>query len=124
MRSLVNVGIGIEAGIETQADVERLAVSGLGGRVLRVLVEVVDEDPAAAAAHALALDRALDAAGIDAPRLHHGKGPATWAVMAQAEALGRDVRVGLEDVLTLPNGDPTPDNATLVNAAQALRRAA
>ncbi len=74
MRALLDAGIGVEAGIETEADVERLAVSGLGGRLLRVLVEVVDEDPAAAADHALALDRALDAAGVDAPRLHHGQG--------------------------------------------------
>jgi uncharacterized protein (DUF849 family) len=124
MRALLDADIGIEAGIETQADVERLAASGLGGQVLRVLVEVVDEDPTAAADHALALDRALDAAGIAAPRLHHGQGPATWAVMAQAEALGRDVRVGLEDVLTLPNGDAASDNAALMGAAQALRRAA
>ncbi len=44
--------------------------------------------------------------------------------MAQAEALGADVRVGLEDVLTLPNGDLAPDNAALMSAARALRRAA
>ncbi len=122
--ALLDAGIGIEAGIETEADVERLAVSGLGSRVLRVLVEVVDEDPGAATTHALALDRALDAVGVEAPRLHHGSGDATWAVIAQASQLGRDLRVGLEDVLTLPNGDLAPDNAALVGAAAAVRQAA
>jgi uncharacterized protein (DUF849 family) len=124
LRALLDADIGVEAGIETEADVERLVASGLGARVLRVLVEVVDEDPTAAASRALAIDRALDAASVLAPRLHHGQGPATWAVVAQAEALGRDTRVGLEDVLTLPNGDPAPDNATLISAALELRRAA
>lgn len=122
--ALLDAGIAIEAGIESEADVERLAASGLGDRVLRVLVEVVDEEPEQAARHALELDRALDAIGITAPRLHHGSGNATWAVIAQAGELGRDMRVGLEDVLTLPNGDLAPDNASLVGAAVAVRRAA
>lgn len=122
--SLLDAGIGIEAGIATEADVERLVSSGLGERVLRVLIEVEDEDPAAAAAHARALDLALDAAGVRAPRLHHGVGDATWVVIAQAADMGRDVRIGLEDVLTLPNGDLAPDNAALVGAAAAVRRAA
>lgn len=122
--ALLDAGIAIEAGIETQADVERLATSGLGNRALRVLVEVVDEDPEEAARHAYELDQALDAAGITTPRLHHGTGDATWAVIAQADELGRDMRVGLEDVLTLPNGDLAPDNAALVGAAVAVRRAA
>ncbi len=122
--ALLDAGIGIEAGIETETDVERLASSGLGARVLRVLIEVVDEDPNAAAAHALALDHALDDAGVRAPRLHHGSGDATWAVIAQAADLNRDLRIGLEDVLTLPNGDLAPDNAALVGAAAAVRQAA
>ncbi|HEY6780522.1 MAG TPA: 3-keto-5-aminohexanoate cleavage protein [Thermoleophilaceae bacterium] len=122
--ALLDTGIEIEAGIETEADVERLVASGLANRVLRVLIEVVDEDPEEAARHALELDRALDAHGVGAPRLHHGSGDATWAVIAQAGELGRDLRIGLEDVLTLPNGDLAPDNAALVGAAVAVRRAA
>jgi uncharacterized protein (DUF849 family) len=122
--ALLDSGIGIEAGIETEADVERLVSSGLDTRVLRVLIEVVDEEPTAAADHALALDRALDEAGVQAPRLHHGAGDATWAVIAQAADLGRDLRIGLEDVLTLPNGDLAPDNAALVGSAMAVRQAA
>ena len=37
-----------------------------------------------------------------------------------AVARGRDIRIGLEDVLTLPDGRPAPDNAALVTEA-ALR---
>ena len=53
----------------------------------------------------------LDGAGIDRPRLHHGYGPATWAVLAAAVPLGRDIRVGLEDVLELPGGEIAAGNA-------------
>ena len=92
--------------------------------MLRVLIEVVDEDPDAAAAHALALDRALDEAGVLRRACTTAAGDATWAVIAQAADLGRDLRIGLEDVLTLPNGDLAPDNAALVGAAVAVRQAA
>ena len=80
-----------------------------------MLVEIDDEglgaEPAVAAA--AAIDAVLDGAGIDRPRLHHGYGPATWAVLAAAVPLGRDIRVGLEDVLELPGGEIAPGNAAL-----------
>lgn len=124
MWALLERGIGIEAGLETEYDVERLAGSGLAHRVLRILVEVVDTDPAIAAEHALTIDRALDEVGVTAPRLHHGTGPATWTVVEQAIRRGREIRIGFEDVLTLPDGARAPDNAALVSAAMELRKAA
>jgi uncharacterized protein (DUF849 family) len=124
MRALLDRGIGIEAGLESVDDVERLVASGLAPDLLRVLVEVVDEQPDVAARHALAIDAALDRAGISTPRLHHGEGPATWAVLQQGYATGRDGRVGLEDVLTLPDGSVAPGNAALVRAAAGIRAAA
>jgi uncharacterized protein (DUF849 family) len=124
MWALLDAGIGVEAGIETEADVERLTGSGLADRVLRVLIEVVDSDPEQAARHALAIDRALEELGVTAPRLHHGAGMATWAVIAQAVRHDRDVRVGLEDVLVLPGGEAARDNVALVRAADELRQAA
>ena len=60
------------------------------------------------------IDAALDAAAIPTPRLHHGVGPATWAVLDAAVPRGREIRIGLEDVLTLPDGRRAPDNAALV----------
>jgi uncharacterized protein (DUF849 family) len=121
MRALLANGIDIEAGLETEDDVERLVATGLHDRILRVLVEVVDEHPADAARHALAIDAALDRAGVRAPRLHHGEGPATWAVLRQGFARGHAGRVGLEDVLTLPDGAVAADNAALVRAAAGIR---
>jgi uncharacterized protein (DUF849 family) len=130
---LAERGIGIEAGVWTAGDVEALAASGLvdqwgrgargSGRrhkpVRRILVEPRSEDAAEALASAAELDAALDAAAIPTGRLHHGVGPATWAVLDQAVARGRDIRVGFEDVLTLPDGRRAASNAALVAETRA-----
>ena len=60
------------------------------------------------------IDAALDRVFVRAPRLHHGVGSATWAVLDAAVPIGREIRIGLEDVLTLPDGRRAPDNAALV----------
>jgi len=59
----------------------------------------------------------LDRIGITSPGLHHGEREATWPVMRQAQRLGCDTRIGLEDTLTLPDGAPTSSNEALVTAA-------
>lgn len=82
-----------------------------------MLVEIDDEtlDGPSAVLAAGDIDRRVDRSGP--PRLHHGMGPATWAVLDAAVALGHDIRVGLEDVLTLPGGRRVAGNAELVAAA-------
>ncbi len=116
---LAERGIGVEAGLATTADAEALAGGPL--RPARVLVEIDDDglgaEPAVAAA--AAIDAVLDSAGVEGPRLHHGAGLATWAVIEAAVRHGHDIRVGLEDVLELPDGTPAPGNAELVAAARA-----
>jgi uncharacterized protein (DUF849 family) len=134
---LTERGIAIEAGVWTTGDVEALAESGLverwgrGARghgrrhppVRRILVEPPSESGPDAVALAAEIDAALDAAAIPTPRLHHGVGDATWAVLDAAVPLGRDIRIGFEDTLTLPDGRPAPDNASLVTET-ALRYSA
>jgi uncharacterized protein (DUF849 family) len=109
---LTGRGIGIEAGVWTAGDAALLADSGL--QVRRVLVEPRSEKPDEALATARDIDAALDRGEVRAPRLHHGVGPATWAVLDAAVPLGHEIRIGLEDVLTLPDGRRAPDNAALV----------
>jgi len=109
---LTRLGIGIEAGIWTPANVPELAASGL--QVRRVLVEPRSENPYEAVQVAEEIDQALVAAGVKAPQLHHGEGPATWAVLDAAVPKGHEIRIGLEDVLTLPDMRRAPDNAALV----------
>lgn len=128
---LAERGIGIEAGLWTAGDAEALAHSGLvakwgppargprGSRrrhppVHRILVEPRSETAEEAVAVAREIDAVLDAAAIPTARLHHGVGPATWAVLDAAVPRGHEIRIGLEDVLTLPDGRPAPDSAALV----------
>src|SRR4051794_163896 len=107
-RLLIDSQVGIEAGVFDVADVEALAASSFRDELVRVLVEVDDVEPAAAVDHCWAIDAALDAAGIGAPRLHHGDNLATWAVIDAALELGRDVRIGLEDTLQMADGSEAP----------------
>jgi uncharacterized protein (DUF849 family) len=120
MDALAAAGIGIEAGLWQVEDVAALQASGFADALTRALVEPGEADPAAAVATAQAIDAALDAAGIAAPRVHHGFGLATWDVLRRAKALGHGWRIGFEDVLVLPDGRPAASNAELVSAALAL----
>jgi uncharacterized protein (DUF849 family) len=67
---------------------------------------------------AAAIDGVLGEVGIGLPRLHHGYDAATWTVLDAAVPAGRDIRIGFEDTLTLPDGAPARDNAALVAAAR------
>jgi uncharacterized protein (DUF849 family) len=114
-------GIGIEAGLSSVDDARRLAGMGIADRCLRLLVEIEEEiDGQAATASAEAIDRELDQAGVGRPRLHHGFGVATWAVLEAAVSRGRDIRIGLEDTLVLPEGRIARDNAELVRRAATM----
>lgn len=112
VRAAVHSGIGVEAGLATPADAEELARSPFAHQVLRALVEV---DGGAEEARAIA---ELVPAGV--AQLWHGIGERTWEVLSAAAAARVDVRVGLEDVLVLPDGRVAADNAELVAAAVGL----
>src|SRR5262245_4686412 len=122
VRLLLDRGIGVEAGLWTVADVEVLLASGLADRCLRLLLEAMEAEPAAALANMAAMERLLDEAGCRAPQLQHGEGAAAWPVLVRALEAGHDVRVGLEDVLELPDGRPAAANGELVAAAAPLAR--
>jgi uncharacterized protein (DUF849 family) len=112
MRAARHAGIGVEAGLASPSEAEELARSPFAHQVVRALVET---DGGVPDARAIA---ELIPAGV--PQLWHGYGPDTWAVLSAAEAGGHDFRVGLEDVLTLPDGSTAVDNAALVAAALQL----
>jgi uncharacterized protein (DUF849 family) len=110
-RAALHAGIAIEAGLAVAADAEELRRSPFAHQVLRALVEVEGD---AQDARAIA---ELIPPGV--AQLWHGYGARTWDVISAAGAAGLDVRVGLEDVLELPDGTPA-DNAELVSTALAL----
>ncbi len=125
MRALIEAGVGIEAGVWTVEDADTLASSGLADRVTRILVEPGELQVGKRIADALALvsdiHAALDRHGIMAPRLQHGDGALTWALISDAFRRGLDTRVGLEDTLEEPNGERMVGNEALVRIATTLR---
>lgn len=112
VRAALHSGIAVEAGLATPADAEQLTHSPFAHQLVRALVEV---DGGADDARMIA---ELLPDGI--PQLWHGYGELTWEVISAAGTAGIDVRVGLEDVLVLPDGRTAADNAELVAAAVEL----
>ncbi|HZR49232.1 MAG TPA: 3-keto-5-aminohexanoate cleavage protein [Streptosporangiaceae bacterium] len=119
---LGELGIGVEAGVWTVADAD--ALRGFGsefGPLVRILIEPQDRSAAGAVALAAEVEAALDRSDLSGvPRLHHGYGMATWSVLRAAVAMGRDIRVGLEDTVVMADGSPAAGNAALVAAGVAL----
>ena len=109
VRAAFHAGIGVEAGLATPADAQELARSPFTHQVTRALVEVEDGVQEACAIAQLIPD------GV--PQLWHGYGARTWEVLTAGAAAGFDVRVGLEDVLVLPDGRIASGNAELVATA-------
>lgn len=116
--ALLAMGIGVEAGLWIVDDVHQFLASGIAHRCLRVLIEPIRTPVIAkAVATAQAIERLLEDAGISAPCLLHGKDITAWPLLEYAIARGYDARIGLEDTLLLPNGQPARDNADLVRTA-------
>lgn len=113
--ALIDLGIGIEAGVFTLEDADALLAAPWAEHVHRVLVEVIYEhDDRAAVELARVIDARVEPLGR--PRLWHGDGRANWAVVDAGLAAGIDVRVGLEDTLVGRDGGPAPSNAAQVAA--------
>jgi uncharacterized protein (DUF849 family) len=120
MEALVEAGVGIEAGVWTVEDAERLGAWGLGGRGTRILAEPVEAGAADAVGLVEDIHRALDGLGIAAPQLQHGDGEAAWVLLEDAIRRRLDTRIGLEDTLHGPGGERTTGNDALVRAAREL----
>ena len=117
MRTLLAAGVGIEAGVWTVEDAQKLGDWALGSALTRVLVEPVEVGRQDAVVCVQAIHDTLDRVGVHAPRLQHGDGEATWVLIEDAVRRGVDTRVGLEDTLHQPDGVRTDGNAALVRAA-------
>jgi len=90
----------------------------------QLLLEPKEGDVAAALQTVAAIEAVLDEAQAKAPRLLHGFDITAWPLLDAALARGYDTRIGLEDVLLLPDGAPARGNAHLVAVAwEQARRA-
>jgi uncharacterized protein (DUF849 family) len=115
-------GVGVEAGLASVADAERLVRLDLMPLALRVLVEIEEQELAEAMAAADAILAVLARAGLRRPVLLHGLDATVWPFVERAAEQGFSTRVGLEDGRALPDGTTAPSNAALVAAAVAIMR--
>ncbi len=121
MRQLRAAGVGIEAGLGSLADAEKLLASGYLPQVLRILIEIEQQDAVQAMAQAHGIMGLLAGQRVRRPRLLHGFDATVWPLAALALGQGISTRVGLEDSRYLPDGQLAADNAALVAAAMAIK---
>jgi len=117
---LLEHGVGVVAGLWTSLAVKSWRDWPRRGDCLRVLLEVVDDLTAADAVAAAGRLVAALGPAPEVPVLLHGEGRSAWPVLEEAVHRGMDVRIGLEDVVWLPDGGLAADNAELVAAARRL----
>jgi uncharacterized protein (DUF849 family) len=124
--ALLSRGVGVEAGLWHRHAVRAWQASPLRHQCFCVLVELPD-GPDAAATQERA-DQLLGAVGAGpggrtpegVPVLLHGMDRSAGSTLRYAVERGLDTRIGLEDTLLLPDGNPASGNAALVEAARAL----
>ncbi|MDL4817963.1 3-keto-5-aminohexanoate cleavage protein [Actinomadura opuntiae] len=118
--TLLDRGVAVEAGIFSGTEAAARFLRWPRAReVLRVLAEVTDTDPESATDAAKDLLHALGT-GHGRPVLLHGEDGGAWPVLRLAVRFNLDTRIGLEDVLTLPDGTAAVDNTALVQTAKTL----
>jgi uncharacterized protein (DUF849 family) len=115
-------GLGVEAGVWSVSDTERLVAFPTARRCLRILMEINEQDLTAALAAVQGIVAVLKRADIHLPCLMHGYEATIWPLYREALRLGFDARIGLEDGKLLPSGAEASGNAALVRAAGELMR--
>jgi uncharacterized protein (DUF849 family) len=122
---LLELGVGVEAGLADMTGAKSLARAGLENRCLRILLEPQEQELGAALETVAAMERMLQrpaggASPADAtPRLLHGTEATAWSLLSESARRGHDLRIGLEDTLRLPTGELARNNAELIEAARA-----
>lgn len=113
---LDGAGIDVEAGVWSVRDAD-LAATEAPVDWLRILLEISDATAAEATGRADEILTRLEDLRVRAPILLHGEGDSCWPLVSHAGRLGLATRIGLEDVLAGPRGEPVADNAELVRLA-------
>lgn len=121
MALMREMAVGIELGLASRADVGRLlALPAPSAGAIRAMIEMGPGEFAAARAEAEAMRAALAPLGL--PILLHGFDDNAWDFIDLAAAWGCQTRIGLEDVLSLPDGRAAGNAALVAEAARRLGR--
>lgn len=117
---LISKEIGVEAGLWNAGDARRFVELGLKGRCLRILIEMIFDNPVTAEREYQSTRTVLANALIDEPVLLHGDGHCAWHMVELAARHGHDTRMGFEDCLLLPSGQQASSNADMIAAARTI----
>jgi uncharacterized protein (DUF849 family) len=123
MQSLRQRGIGIEAGLASITDAERLVRLDNGRQVLRILIEMSEQEKDVALEVCNGIAAVLDRAGMRRAILLHGSDATVWPFVRRAAERRWSTRVGLEDGKELEDGTTASGNVALTAAAVAIFRA-
>lgn len=118
---LLERGVEVDVGLWSAAAVTAWLSSPLRDRCSRVLLELPDgpePDDVRGLAEAM-LAPLKDSVPIGRILLH-GAGSTAWEALEYAGWAGLQARVGLEDVLVLPDGSAAADNSALVRVARGV----
>ncbi len=119
-RALLDHGIGVEAAIRAGTDAAAHFLSWPErAHTVRLSAEVPDNDPRDAPETAMGLLAELTRR-TTTPILLHGREAGAWPVFHTAATQHLDTRIGLEDVLHLPDGSAASGNAALVRTARMM----
>ncbi|MEO8397610.1 MAG: 3-keto-5-aminohexanoate cleavage protein, partial [Chloroflexota bacterium] len=113
-------GVGIELGLTFPFSTEIALAGGWGERCMRVLIEPIEQEVKDAMLMVGQIELLLDAAGVSAPRLLHGREETAWPLLIESVKRGYQCRIGLEDTFQLPTSDLAEDNAEIIHAAREL----
>ena len=114
---LSQMGVGVEAGLASVDDARRFTSLPQSRRVLRILIELEEQDTARADVVAAGIADVMDEAGIARPVLLHGFDATVWHFVRRARQRRWSTRIGLEDGCHLPDGMLAGGNVDLVSAA-------
>lgn len=123
-KALLDRDVAVEAGLFEANAAANLVASGLADRMVRILLEPMDETTEAAVATVDDIERVLEGVAPDVPRLLHGRRDTAWDLLAEAARRGYEARIGIEDTVRLPDGSRAHDNAELIRTAVGHYRAA
>jgi len=120
-RKLLELDIGVEAGLFQADAANKLVVSGLAEECLRLMFEPADDTVISALETVNDIEEVLNLHHImGKSRLLHGYNSTVWPLLAEAKKRGYDSRIGFEDTLYLPDEQKANNNAELIDAAKKI----
>ena len=114
---LLSKAVGIEAGIWNSKDAIRFVEFSDRQKCLRILIEMTSNQPEEAELEYFSVLKILNNANIDLPILLHGEDGSAWPILKLAKIRGHDMRIGFEDCLCMPEGDPAHSNVQMIKEA-------